>query len=86
MPTFTSGDLQRKLGEIQDVALRQPTFITRHGRERLVILSVDEYRRLKRRDRQVLRAGELSDADLEAIGKAEVPPEYAHLDAEIIET
>ena len=60
----------------------------RHGlalRERLGVLAVDEYRRLKRRGRQVPRAGELPDAELEAIGKAEVPPEYAYLDAEIAE-
>lgn len=83
MLTYTAGELQRKLGEIQDKALSQPIAITRHGRERLVMLSAEEYRRLKRRDREVLLVGELSDADLEAIGKAEVPAEYAHLDAEL---
>jgi hypothetical protein len=44
---------------------------------------VDEYRRLKRRDRQVLRAGDLSDADLEAIAKTEMDPRHAHLDKEL---
>ena len=53
--------------------------------ERLVVLAVDEYRSLKLRDRQVPRAGELTDAELDAISKAEVPPEYAYLDAEIAE-
>jgi prevent-host-death family protein len=85
MLTYSAGELQRKLGEIQDKALRQPVSITRHGRARLVIMAVEEYERLKRRDRVVLRAGELSDADLEAIATADVPAEFAHLDAELSE-
>ena len=83
MPTYTSGELQRKLGEIQDAALTQPVTITRHGRERLVILSAAEYRRLKRQDRRALRAGELADAELAAIAEAEVPSRYADLDSEL---
>ena len=46
---------------------------TRNGRERLVMISVDEYRRLRRSDRQVLRAGELSDADLAALEETRAP-------------
>jgi hypothetical protein len=38
---------------------------------------------LTRRDREVLDVGELSDADLAAIACAEVPAEYAYLDAEL---
>ena len=38
MLTYSSGELQRKLGEVQDKALTQPVLITRHGRERLVVL------------------------------------------------
>lgn len=83
--TYSSGELQRKLGEIQDQALRQPVSITRHGRARLVIMAVEEYHRLKQRDRVVLRAGELSDDDLAAIATADVPGEFAHLDAELSE-
>lgn len=83
MRNFTSAELQRRLGEIQDIALSQPVSITRHGRARLVILSVAEYDRLKRRDRAVLRVGDLSDAELAAIASAEVPAQYAALDAEL---
>jgi hypothetical protein len=36
---------------------------------------VEEYARLKRRDRRVVRTGELSDADVALIAKAEVPAE-----------
>lgn len=46
-------------------------------------LSADEYARLKRRDRRVVRTGDLSDDDVAAIGAAEVPADFAHLDAEL---
>jgi hypothetical protein len=36
------------------MALVQPVAVTRNGRERTVLISVEEYHRLKRRDRQVL--------------------------------
>ena len=82
MITVTAAEFQRHFGRYQDEALTQPVAITRNGRERLVMLSADEYRRLKRRDREVLRAGDLSDADLEAIAKTEMDPRHAHLDEE----
>lgn len=41
----------------------------------------DEHRHSVRRE--VLLVGELSDAELEAIANAEVPQEFAHLDAEL---
>ena len=83
MITVTAAEFQRHFGRYQDEALTQPVAITRNGRERLVMLSADEYRRLKRRDREVLRAGDLSDADLEAIAKTEMDPRHAHLDKEL---
>ena len=86
MLTVTAGELQRRLGEVQDKALRQPVAITRHGREHLVLLSAEEFHRLKRRDRQVVPAAELSDAELEAIGKAEVPARFRALDVELGDT
>ena len=83
MITVTAAEFQRHFGRYQDEALTQPVAITRNGRERLVMLSAAEYRRLKRRDREVLRAGDLSDADLEAIAKTEMDPRHAHLDEEL---
>jgi prevent-host-death family protein len=83
MITVTASEFQQHFGRYQDEALTQPVAITRNGRKRLVVMSVDEYRRLKRRDREVLRAGELSDADLAAIARTEMDPRHAHLDKEL---
>ena len=52
-------------------------------RKRLVLLSADEFRRLKQGDREVLRAEDFTESDLAAIAAAEVPAEYAALDAEL---
>lgn len=83
MITVTSAEFQRNFGLYQDKALAEPVAITRNGRERVVMVSADEYRRLKRRAREVLAVGELSDADLAAIAQTEVSPRYNHLDDEL---
>ncbi len=83
MVTVSSVEFQRNFGRYQDAALTAPVAISHHGRERLVMISVEEYRRLKRRAREVLPVGMLSDVDLQAIAAAEVPANYAHLDDEL---
>jgi hypothetical protein len=49
----------------------------------LVLLSAEEYARLASRDRRAVAAEELSEAELALIAAAELPPEHAHLDAEL---
>ena len=83
MITISSAEFQRNFGRYQDVALTEPVAITRNGRERVVVLSVDEYHRLKQRDRQVLSLVDFNEADLQAILAAEPPPEAATFDHEI---
>ena len=73
MRRVTSRAFQRNFARIQDEALESPVSITRHGKDWLVILSFEEYKRLKRRDRRALAVEGLSDAELEAMSKAEVP-------------
>ena len=53
---------------------------------RPVLLSVEEYDRLKRRDRRVRRIEDFTAEEMEAIAKAEVPAEYAYLDEETRKT
>jgi prevent-host-death family protein len=49
MHSFTSHDLQKQTGDIQSAATREPVLITHHGKPRAVMMSVEEYRRLKER-------------------------------------
>ncbi|MCA1474154.1 type II toxin-antitoxin system Phd/YefM family antitoxin [Bradyrhizobium sp. NBAIM08] len=47
MRLFSSLDLQQQSGEIQRAAAQAPVVITSHGKPRAVMMSVEEFRRLK---------------------------------------
>ncbi|MDX3925540.1 MAG: type II toxin-antitoxin system prevent-host-death family antitoxin [Shinella sp.] len=47
MITFTSIDLQKQTGDVQRAASRDAVVITSHGKPRNVMLSVEEFARLK---------------------------------------
>ncbi len=79
----TTAEFIKGYGTLADKALTEPVTITKNGRDRLVLVSVDEYERLRRRDRRALRTEDLSEADLALIAKSEVPAEHAHLDEEL---
>lgn len=69
MRTFTSIDLQRQTGDVQRAALREGAIITSHGKPSNVMLSVEEFLRLK------LAAGETPPEMAEAR-----PPVIQHQD------
>ena len=69
----SSGDFLKSYGRFTEAALREPVSITSHGRERLVLLSAEEYRRLKQNDRAALYPWELDDADIAALETSESP-------------
>ena len=83
MLTVSADEFQRNFGRYQDEALKQPVSITRNGREGLVVLAVEEYQRLKQRDRVVRQVSEMTSAELEAIGRVEMDPRHTHLDDEL---
>ena len=49
MAHFTTSDLSRKSGDIIAAALRKPVTITQRNKPRLVLLSIEDYRRLTAR-------------------------------------
>jgi PHD/YefM family antitoxin component YafN of YafNO toxin-antitoxin module len=61
MQVFTSEELQRQPADVQQSALVEPAFITFHGKPRLVIMSVDEFDRMRNRQRAVLNAVDIPD-------------------------
>ncbi len=81
--TVSAAEFHRNIGVYQDIALTKPVTITKNGRERTVLLSAEEYARLKRRDRRTIAAGELSEHQVEALRNAKVPDQHAHLDKEL---
>lgn len=86
MITVTAAEFQEDFGRYQDEAMVQPVTITRNNRARLVMISAEEYRRLARGSREVLRAGDIGDADLAAIAKARAPEASKAFDDECNQT
>jgi prevent-host-death family protein len=78
----SSTEFQKAFGRIREAALKTPVTITHHGRESLVLVAAEEFRRLKSRDRRALHVAELSDAEMTAILEAEIPPEASAFDDE----
>ena len=83
MVRVTSAEFQRNIGRYQDMALSQPVTVTRNGRDRTVIVSADEYARLKRRDRRVMGIGDFTDEDIAALERVEPPDEATKYDREV---
>ena len=77
----STGDFIKNFGRLSDQALTDPVTITKNGRDRLVVLSVDEYHRLRRRDRQAIKVEDMPDDLAAALAVAEPAPEaeaFAH--------
>src|SRR2546423_5471550 len=79
----TTADFIKNYGTLADKALTEPVTITKNGRDRLVMLSADEYERLKRRDRRVVRLEDFSEEEIALIAQSEVPAEHNSLDDEL---
>lgn len=61
MHVFTSQELQRNVGQVQEAALSEPVVVTHHGRPRLVVMSMAEYDRLRGRRRMMGGVDDLPD-------------------------
>jgi prevent-host-death family protein len=79
----TTAAFIRRYGALADQALSEPLTITKNGRDRLVLVSAEEFFRLKSRERRALLPEHLSNAELDLIAQAEVPVEHEVLDAEM---
>ena len=80
MPKITAQDFRRHFGRYQDTALHEPVEITRHGRSHLILVSADEYRRLKSRDRRAYAAAELPETLLDEVAKSKMASRHRKLD------
>ena len=84
MTRVTSAQLQKQFGLFSETAQREPVTITKHGRDSLVLLSVDAYERLKSFDtREAFLVADLPDDLIEALEKAEPPAWTAKYDHEL---
>ncbi len=79
----TTAEFIRGYGTLADKALTEPVTITKNGRDRLVLVSADEYARLKRRDRRAILPEELTEEEITAIATAEMDHQHEHLNEEV---
>lgn len=80
MVTITAAELQKQFGRFRDIARRGPVSVTHHGRDDLVVLSAEEYKRLKSFDDREVFAAHNIPADLLEELKKPIPPYKTDLD------
>jgi prevent-host-death family protein len=61
-------EFQRKFGEFQHKAQREPVEITRHGRRDLVLMSAEHYDWLTAAARRTYRTEDAASVVIEAVG------------------
>jgi len=81
--SISSAEFQRAFGRYREAALKAPVTITNHGRDSLVLMAVDEYQRLKARDRVAMRIEDLDEETFRAITEQELPADLARFDDEM---
>jgi prevent-host-death family protein len=75
MPVTSASEFQKRVGEFSDIARREPVTVTRHGRPSLVLLSAEDYARLRdieQRATKAIRAVDLPPETVEAIRTADL--------------
>ena len=83
MIKVSAAEFQRNIGRYQALALTAAVAVTRNGRERTVLISVDEYQRLKRRDRDVLSLNDFTAEDIAALEATRAPDAAKAFDSEL---
>ena len=47
MRQFTTGDLNKQIGDVMDAAVREPVVLTKCGKARFVLMSYEHYERMR---------------------------------------
>jgi len=72
--TISAAGLVRQFSHFSDMALARPVVVTKNGRPRNVLLSFEEYERLKSRDQQAFMAAATPErflSDLRKLAKGD---------------
>lgn len=80
MSQATAVEFQRRFGEFQHQAQREPVEITRHGRREFVLMSAEHYDWLVAAAKRTHRTAEMPDVVLDAIERAAMDSKHAQLD------
>jgi PHD/YefM family antitoxin component YafN of YafNO toxin-antitoxin module len=81
--SVSSVEASKAFGRISRQALVAPLTITHHGHDSLVLMSAEEYQRLKRRDREVYTLDNVPEGIAEGVRAARAPAEASSFDDEL---
>ncbi|TCU04977.1 type II toxin-antitoxin system prevent-host-death family antitoxin [Rhizobium sullae] len=80
MTQTTALEFQRKIGEFEHQAQREPVEITRHGRREFVLMSAEHYDWLKAAAKRTHRTADAFSIVIDAVERAEMDPAHSDLD------
>ena len=83
MEKVTAGELQRHFGRLRSLAHRKPVMVTSYGRDDVVLLSAEEYARLKSFEQVALHVSELPDDVVAELGTVPLPAEGEQFNDEL---
>lgn len=81
MAQTTALEFQRKFGEFQHQAQREPVEITRHGRREFILMSAEHYDWLRAAAQRTHKTADALSVVIDAVERAEMDPALAPLDA-----
>ena len=79
----TTAEFLKNFGTLADKALAEPITITKHGRDRFVLVEVGEWEKRERRYRKSLSLESFTDAEMQSIENSLKDYGDTHLDAEL---
>ena len=65
----TAKEVQKNFGRFQDEALKGPVIVTNNGREKTVMISMDEFDRMRKNDRRVRSIQDMSEDEIMEIAR-----------------
>jgi PHD/YefM family antitoxin component YafN of YafNO toxin-antitoxin module len=83
MLKVSAAEFQRNFGHYHELALTQPVAVARNGREHTVLISMHEYHRLKRCEREAMGLPDFTAEDILALGAARAPDAAKAFDDEV---
>ena len=80
MRQVRSADVQKNFGEYRVVAESEPVHVMHYNKPSVVIISAEEYNRLKARDKTSVATEDLPEWLIEQIASSEMDSKFDHLD------
>ena len=83
MITVSGAEFTKRFGKYRTMAHKQPVSVTSYGKEDLVVIDAEEFKRLKARDQEAIFAWDLKARDIDALSKNDIPEAAKQFDNEM---